>query len=61
MATIIYLVGLVLSILAVIDIIKKPITLVGKIICCVIVLAPSWVGLIVYFLWAKNHITKWFK
>ena len=61
MATIIYLVGLVLSILAVIDIIKKPITLVGKIICCVIVLATSWVGLIVYFLWAKNHITTWFK
>lgn len=61
MGTIIYLVGLVLSILAVIDIIKKPITLVGKIICCVIVLATSWVGLAVYFLWAKNHITQWFK
>ena len=61
MGTIIYLVGLVLSILAVIDILKKPISLVGKIICCVIVLATSWLGLAVYFLWAKNHITKWFK
>lgn len=61
MGTIIYLVGLVLSILAVIDIIKKPISLVGKIICCVLVLATSWIGLAVYFLWAKNHITKWFK
>lgn len=61
MGTIIYLVGLVLSILAVIDIIKKPISLVGKIICCVIVLLTSWIGLAVYFLWAKNHITEWFK
>ena len=61
MATIIYLVGLVLSVLAVIDIIKKPISVVGKIICAVIVLATSWIGLIVYFLYAKNHITEWFK
>lgn len=61
MGTIIYLVGIVLSILAVVDIIKKPIKLVGKIICCVLVLATSWLGLVVYFLWAKNHITNWFK
>lgn len=58
---IIYIVGEVLAILAVIDIIKKPISLVGKIICCVLVLATSWIGLAVYFLWAKNHITQWFK
>ncbi len=61
MATIIYLLGLVLAILAVIDIFKKPISLVGKIICAVIVLATSWVGLIIYYLYAKNHITEWFK
>lgn len=61
MATIVYLAGLVLAILAVIDIFKKPIGLVGKIICAVIVLATSWIGLIVYFLYAKNHITEWFK
>jgi len=61
MATFIYLLGLVLAILAVIDIFKKPISLVGKIICAVIVLATSWVGLIIYYLYAKNHITEWFK
>ena len=61
MATIIYLVGLVLAILAVIDIFKKPIGLVGKIICAVLVLATSWVGLLVYYLYAKNHITDGFK
>ncbi len=61
MATIVYIVGLVLAVLAVIDIIKKPISLVGKIICSVIVLCTSWIGLAVYFLWAKDRITKWFK
>ncbi|MBR6246983.1 MAG: hypothetical protein IKR15_06475 [Bacteroidales bacterium] len=61
MATIVYIVGIVLSVLAVIDIIKKPISLVGKIICSVIVLCTSWIGLAVYFLWAKDRITKWFK
>lgn len=61
MSTIIYIIGLVLAILAVIDIFKKPISIVGKIICSVIVLVTSWIGLIVYYLWAKDHITEWFK
>ena len=61
MKSIIYLSGLVLAVLAVIDICKKPISVVGKVICSVLVLATSWVGLIVYYLWAKDHITEWFK
>ena len=61
MATIIYIVGLVLAVLAVIDIIKKPISMVGKVICSVIVLCTSWLGLAVYYLYAKNHITDWLK
>ena len=61
MATIIYIVGLVLSVLAVIDILKKPIGIVGKVICSVIVLCTSWLGLAVYYLYAKNHLTEWFK
>ena len=61
MKSIIYLIGLVLAVLAVIDICKKPISVVGKMICSVLVLATSWVGLIVYYLWAKDHITEWFK
>ena len=62
MGSIIYFIGLVLAILAVIDIIKKPISLVGKIISCILVLITSWVGLVVvYYLYAKNHLTEWFK
>lgn len=61
MATIIYIVGIVLSVLAVLDILKKPISLVGKIICAALVLLTSWIGLLVYYLYAKDHITEWFK
>ena len=61
MASIIYLIGLILAIVAVIDICKKPISLVGKIICSVIVLCTSWIGLLVYYLYAKDRLTKWFK
>ena len=59
--TILYIVGLVLAIMAVLDILKKPISLVGKIICSVIVILTSWIGLAVYYLYAKDHITEWFK
>ena len=61
MGSIIYCIGVVLSILAAIDIAKKPISLVGKIISIVLVLATSWVGIAVYYLYAKNHLTEWFK
>jgi hypothetical protein len=61
MGSIIYIIGVVLSVLAVLDIIKKPISIVGKIITAVLVLATSWVGLAVYYLYAKDRLTKWFK
>ncbi len=61
MGTIIYIAGIVLSVLAVLDILKKPISTGGKIITAVIVLATSWIGLLVYYLYAKNHLTEWFK
>ena len=57
----IYLIGVVLAVIAVLDILKKPISLVGKIITAVLVLATSWIGLAVYFLYAKDHLTQWFK
>lgn len=61
LAKIIYIVGIVLAVLAVLDIFKKPISLVGKVICAALVLLTSWIGLLVYYLYAKDHITEWFK
>lgn len=61
MSQIIYIIGVVLAVVAVLDILKKPISLVGKIITAVLVLCTSWVGLAVYYLYAKDHLTEWFK
>lgn len=61
MGTIIYIAGIVLSVLAVLDILKKPISAAGKIITAIIVLATSWIGLAVYYLYAKDHLAEWFK
>ena len=61
MGSIIYIIGIVLAVIAVLDILKKPISTVGKIISCVLVLITSWIGLAVYYLYAKNHLTEWFK
>ena len=61
MASLIYIIGVVLSIIAVLDILKKPLSLVGKIISAVLVLAFSWIGLLVYFLFARDRLTMWFK
>ncbi len=61
MGSIVYIVGLVLAVLAVLDILKKPISMGGKIISSVLVLITSWIGLLVYYLYAKNHLTEWFK
>ena len=58
MGTIIYIIGVVLAVL---DILKKPISTIGKVISVVLVLITSWVGLVVYYLYAKNHLTEWFK
>ena len=61
MGTIIYIAGIVLSVLAVLDILKKPISPIGKLITAILVIVTSWIGLAVYFLYAKDHLTEWFK
>ncbi|MBQ3175907.1 MAG: PLDc N-terminal domain-containing protein [Bacteroidales bacterium] len=61
MGTIIYIAGIVLAIMAVIDILKKNISAPWKIIWIVLVLVTSWIGIAVYYLFAKNRIEGWCK
>ena len=61
MGTIIYIVGLVLAVMAVLDIFKKNISTPWKIIWIVLVLVTSWIGLAVYYFFAKNKIEDWSK
>ena len=57
MATLIYIVGIVLAVLAVLDIFKKPkLGLIGKILLSIAVLAFSWIGFIVYYFLLRDKI-----
>ena len=61
MGTIIWIVGIVCTVLAIVDVFKKNITTIGKIIMTVLLLLTIWIGLALYYFWAKNHVTEWFK
>lgn len=60
-ATIIYILGIILCIKAVFEILNMNIGTVGKLISIVLILVTSWIGLLVYYLYAKDHLTEWFK
>ena len=51
----------ILCIIAAIDVLKKPISIIGKIISIILLLILPWLGGIIYYLYAKDHITEWFK
>ena len=61
MGTILYLVGLVCAVLAVLDIFKKNISTAGKVIASIVVLLTSWLGFAVYYFYAKDHLQEWFR
>ena len=56
-ATIIYIIGIILCIKAVLEILKMNISMGGKVISIILLLITSWIGLLVYYLYAKNHMT----
>ena len=59
--SIIILIGEILGLLAIIDILKKRISVAGKVICILLIILFPWISLAFYYLYAKDHITKWFK
>ena len=61
MGTIIWLVGTVLAIMAVLDVFKKNISTGWKIIWAVLLLVTGWIGLAVYYFFAKDKIEGWSK
>lgn len=58
--TIIYIIGVILAIKAVVEIFRLPIGTAGKLISSIFVVCTSWLGIIVYYLFAKDKLTKWF-
>lgn len=59
--TIIWIIGLILCIKAILEIVKMNISTAGKAISIIILVITSWVGLAVYYFYAKKHLTEWFK
>ena len=53
---IIYILGVIAAIWCVLDIWKKDIDLVKKILLIILVLAFSWVGIAIYYFLLKNRI-----
>ena len=57
----IWLVGAILAVKAVLEILKMPMGTAGKVISAVLVLCTSWIGLAVYYFYAKDKLVEWFK
>lgn len=55
-AKIIYILGIIAAIWCVLDIWKKDLDLLKKILLIVLVLAFSWVGIAIYYFLIKNKI-----
>ncbi|MBR5663576.1 MAG: hypothetical protein IKX01_02445 [Bacteroidales bacterium] len=60
-ATIIYVVGVILGVLAVLEILSQPINVLTKILISILVVITSWIGIAVYYLLLRGNLTKWFK
>lgn len=61
MGTIIWLAGTVLAIMAVMDVFKKNMSTGWKIVWSLLLLATGWIGLAVYYFYAKDKIEGWSK
>ena len=61
MATIIWLIGTILAIKAVLEVCKKNISTGWKLVWSVLLLVTGWIGLAVYYFFAKDKIESWSK
>lgn len=56
MGKIIYILGVLASIWCVLDILKKNVSLIYKVLLMVLVLCTSWVGLAIYYFLLRDRI-----
>ena len=61
LTTIIWLIGVILAVKAVLEILKWNINPIVKILVAIVLLITSWVGLIIYYLWGKDNLEKLLK
>lgn len=61
LTTIIWLIGTICTVWCVLDLFKKPIGIIGKLIVGIFLLCTSWLGLALYYFWIREKVTSWFK
>ena len=61
LAFIIWIVGLILTIKACLVIWKLPVDGAKKLLTIIVLLLTSWVGLIIYYFFAKDKLADWLK
>ena len=59
--SILYVVGVILGVVAVLEILSQPINLFSKILISACVIIFSWVGIAVYYLLLRGNLTRWFR
>lgn len=59
--TIIWIIGLILCIKAALEIWNLPVDTAKKLLAIVVLLLTSWVGLVVYYFFARGKMADWLK
>ena len=57
----IILIGEIISVIAAIDVLQKKISVAGLVITIIFLLLLPWLGGAIYYLYAKEHLSEWFK
>ena len=60
-AFIIWIIGLILAIKAVLEIMKWKVDGVKKLLVAILVLLTSWIGLIFYYFWGRDNLPQMLK
>lgn len=58
---IIWIIGLILAIKAVLEIMQWKVDGVKKLVVAILVLLTSWIGLAVYYLWGRDNLPQMLK
>lgn len=61
LSAILYLLGAALGIVAIFEILRMPISTMGKVITIFLLLVLSWLGLALYYLFARHNLVRWFR
>ena len=60
-AFILWIIGIVLAVKAALEILKLEGDTVKKLLCVIVLVITSWVGIGVYYFWARERVAQWVK